>query len=322
MPGGLMLVSGGAGFIGSNLAEGLLARGERVRVVDNLSTGRRENVLALQKEFGPSLEFVEGDLCDPGVARGAVEGARVVFHVAALPSVPVSMENPVETTRHGVLATVNVLTAAKDAGVRRVVYSSSSSVYGGKGPFPQRETTEPRPLNPYAASKLCCEIYVRAFAEAFGLDGVSLRYFNVFGPRQPEAGPYSAVLPAFITRMLRGERPVIFGDGGQTRDFTYVSDVVAANVRAAGREAPLGGEVINIAAGRQTSLLELVAMINRDLGTDLAPVFRPERPGDCRASCADVTLAREKLGHEAECTVEKGLRSTIEYFRGLQGSAD
>ncbi len=318
MSDGLMLVTGGAGFIGSNLAEELLARGETVRIVDNLSTGRRENVAELQKKSGKSLEFIEGDLCDMETARRSVDGATVVFHVAALPSVPVSMENPVETTRHGVLATVNVLSAAKDAGVRQVVFSSSSSVYGGLGPFPQRESAPPRPQNPYAASKLCCEVYVRTFAEAFGLDAVSLRYFNVFGPRQPEKGSYSAVFPAFITRMLRGERPVIFGDGKQTRDFTCVSDVVAANIRAGEAAGPFAGEVVNIAAGRQTSLLDIVAMINRELGTDIAPVHEAERAGDVRDSFADVTLARELLGHEAACTVEKGLVPTIEYFRGLQ----
>jgi UDP-glucose 4-epimerase len=317
MSDGLMLVTGGAGFIGSNLAEELLARGETVRIVDNLSTGRRENAAGLQEKFGSSLDFVEGDLCDMETARRSVDGAGVVFHVAALPSVPVSMENPVETTRHGVLATVNVLAAAKDAGARRVVFSSSSSVYGGLGPFPQRESAPPRPANPYAASKLCCEIYVRAFAEAFGLDGISLRYFNVFGPRQPLHGPYSAVFPAFITRMLRGERPVIFGDGKQTRDFTYVADTVAANICAAGADRRFRGEVVNVAAGRHTSLLDLVAMINRRLGTGLDPVHDPERPGDVRDSFADVTLARELLGHEAEHAVEDGLGPTIEHFRGI-----
>ena len=321
MPDDLMLVTGGAGFIGSNLAEVLLARGGSagvVRVVDNLSTGTRENIVDLEEKFGSSIQFIEGDLCEPDVARRAVEGARVVFHVAALPSVPLSTESPVETTRHAILATVNVLTAAKESGVRRVVYSSSSSIYGGVGPFPQKETAEPRPKNPYAASKLCCEIYVRTFAEAFGLDGVSLRYFNVFGPRQPLRGPYAAVFPAFITRMLRGERPVIFGDGRQTRDFTYVSDVVAANVRAAEADDVFRGEAVNIAAGRRVSLLGLVAMLNSELGTDIEPVFEPERPGDVRTSHADLTLAREMLGHEAEYTVEKGLRPTIEYFRNLR----
>ncbi len=310
-PGGeLVLVTGGAGFIGSHVVEELVARGEHVRVVDNLLTGRRENV----QPFEGDVEFVEADLSLPEVARAACDGVGVVFHLAALPSVPVSMARPLETTRHGIVATANVLVAAKDAGARRAVFSSSSSVYGGEGQFPQREDSPPRPKSPYAATKLCCETYCRAFSEAFGLDTVCLRYFNVYGPRQPLAGPYSAVFPAFITRMLRGERPVVYGDGRQSRDFTFGADGGRANLLAAARPEPFAGESINVAAGRSVDLLELVGRINRRLGTALDPEFAPERPGDVRWSSADVTRARDLLGFRAEVDLDEGLARTIEFF--------
>lgn len=312
--GGRALVTGGAGFIGSNLVEALVFQGVDVRVVDNLSTGKRDN-LAL---FEDKIEFILGDLCDLEAARCACESVDCVYHVAALSSVPLSEERPLETTRHGVTATVNVLTAAKDAGVRRVVYSSSSSIYGGEGPFPQEEDAPPTPKGSYAVSKLCGELYVRVFAEAFGLDGVSLRYFNVFGPRQPVQGYYSAVLPAFISRMLKGERPVVFGDGLQTRDFTYVSDIVSANVRAGGCGRCFKGEVVNVAAGRETNLLELVEFLNRILETDLEPVHGAERPGDTRRSLGDPSRAKELLGHVVEVGVEEGLRKTVDYFRSVK----
>jgi len=311
--GAVSLVTGGAGFIGSHLVEALLARGERVRAIDNLSTGRRENL----GPFLERIEFIEGDLRDPEVASRGCRGVDCVYHVAALPSVPVSMERPLECAQHNVMATVNVLVAARDCGVRRVVYSSSSSVYGGEGPFPQREDAPPSPKNPYAASKLCGEVFARAFAEAFGLDCLCLRYFNVFGPRQPLKGPYSAVLPAFITRMLAGERPVIYGDGLQGRDFTYVSDVVRANLLAADASRRFRGEPVNVAANRETTLLELVAAINARLGTDLKPVFEPPRAGDVRHSRGDTSRARELLGFVSEVSVAEGLEKTIAYFRGV-----
>lgn len=316
MGGRKALVTGGAGFIGSNLVEELVARGDCVRVVDNLLTGKRENLAPFTRPGEESIEFIEGDLTDEGVARRACDGMEVVFHVAALAGVPHSMEDPAKTTRHNVLATVNVLAAAKDSGVRRVVFSSSSSIYGGEGPFPQREDAPPRPKNPYAASKLCCEWYCRTFAEAFGSDAVGLRYFNVFGPRQPVKSRYSAVFPAFITRMLGGGRPVIYGDGGTTRDFTYVADVVRANLLAAERAERFSGEVMNVGAGSRTSLLELVAMLNRMLGTDLAPVHEAERTGDVRDSLADITRARDLTGYVPGVGIEEGLRRTVEYFRG------
>ena len=313
---GTMLVTGGAGFIGSHLVEALVARGCVVRVVDNFLTGRQQNLAAVVDQ----IELLEGDLSDPETAREVCRGVAVIFHVAALPSVPVSMKQPLETHRHGATATINLLAAARAAGVRRVVYSSSSSVYGGQGPFPQTEENPARPCSPYAAAKRCGELYVRTFFHAFGLDGVSLRYFNVFGPRQPAGSTYAAVFPAFITRMLRGERPVIYGDGHQSRDFTYVEDVVSANVLAAARAEPLEGQEINVAAGRQTNLLELVALINKAMGTgtgtDLTPIHEGERPGDVRRSGADITLAREQLGYEPRVSLEDGLRQTIDYFRG------
>lgn len=319
MSSGKALVTGGAGFIGSNLVEALVSRGGEVRVVNNFLTGRRENLAPFVKPGGERIDFIEGDLTDPEVAARACDGVEVVYHLAALPGVPHSMERPAETARHNVLATVNVLAAAKDAGVRRVVFSSSSSVYGGDGPFPQREDAPPRPMSPYAASKLSCEWYCRTFAEAFGTDVVSLRYFNVFGPRQPVRSRYSAVFPAFITRMLRGERPVVHGDGHTTRDFTYVGDIVRANVLAAERGKPFAGEVINIGAGERTDLLELVSMLNRALGTDLEPVHEAERPGDVPDSLADTARARELLGYAPAVGIAEGLELTIDHFRARKG---
>ncbi len=309
------LVTGGAGFIGSNLVDALVSAGTAVRVVDNLSTGRLRNLDPVMDR----IEFIEGDLTRPDVAARACDGMEVVFHVAALAGVPFSMEQPVASDRNNVGATVNLLAAAKDAGCRRLVFSSSSSVYGGDGPFPQVETAEPRPKNPYAASKLCCEVYLRTFATAFGTDCVSLRYFNVYGPKQAVKSRYSAVFPAFITRMLRGEPPLVHGDGTQGRDFTYVSDVVRANMLAAEREAPFEGEAVNVAANRETNLLDLVAAVNAYLGTDIAPVFEPGRAGDVWHSRGDTTRAEELLGFKAEVSIEEGIGRTIEHLRAVVG---
>ena len=309
-----MLVTGGAGFIGSNLVEELVAREEPPRVVDNFLTGKRENLAG----FADGIELIEGDLCDPSVAARTCDGIDVVFHVAALPCAPLSTERPLDTMRNSVVATVNLLGAAKDAGVRRFIYSSSSSIYGGEGPLPQREDATPHPKSPYAASKLSCETYVRTFAEAFDMDTVSLRYFNVFGPRQPVRSRYSAVVPAFISRMLCGERPVIYGDGLQSRDFTYVSNVVRANLLAAEREERFEGEVLNIAAGRRTSVVELVNLLNQVLGTSLEPVHEDERPGDVRSTLADISRAREMIGYVPEVDIKEGLRETVEHFRKLE----
>jgi len=313
-----MLVTGGAGFIGSNLVEELVRRGEDVRVADNFLTGKRENLAGVLDR----IELVEADLSEFEAARAVCRGVDVIFHLAALPSVPVSMERPLDTTRHNIVATANLLVAARDAGARRLVFSSSSSVYGGEGESPQREDSPPSPKSPYAAAKLCCEVYVRTFCEAFGMDAVCLRYFNVFGPRQPPGGPYSAVFPAFITRMLAGEPPVIYGDGHQSRDFTYVSNVVRANLLAARRSGPLAGEAVNVAGGNETSLLELVDLLNATMATSLAPVFEPERPGDVKRSRADISRASELLGYEPEVGFEEGLRRTVEYFRQMDSECN
>jgi UDP-glucose 4-epimerase len=308
-----VLVTGGAGFIGSHLVDALVARGAAVRVVDNLSSGKLENLTSVMDR----IEFVEADLTDADVAARACEDVEVVFHIAALGGVPASMERPLDYVRHNVMATANILVGAKDSAVRRIVFSSSSSVYGGEGPFPQRETAEPLPRDPYAASKLNCEIFLKTFATAFGTDCVSLRYFNVYGPRQSMEGHYAAVFPAFISRMLKGEAPVIYGDGLQTRAFIYVSDVVRANLLAMDREAPLAGEVMNVAGDGRVNVLDIVRSINTALGTDIAPTHTDSRPGDVRDSWADVARAKDLLGFSAEVSIDEGVGRTIEHFRSM-----
>jgi len=307
---GNALVTGGAGFIGSHLVEALVARGANVRVVDNLSTGRRENLASVEKR----IEFIEADLSDADVAARACDGMEVVFHVAALGGAPASMERPLDYVRHNVVATANVLVAAKVSGVRRIVFSSTSSIYGGEGPFPQRETAEPRPKHPYAASKLCCEVYLQTFATVFGVDCVALRYFNVYGPRQPVKSQYSAVFPAFISRILEGRPPIVHGDGLQTRAFSYVSDVVRANISAADREAPFAGEVINVAGGDPVSVLDIARCVNVALGTDIGPVHSDPRPGDVRDSMADLERAKALLGFTPQVGIDEGVASTVKYF--------
>jgi UDP-glucose 4-epimerase len=305
-------VTGGAGFIGSHLVEALVARGAMVRVVDNLSTGRRENL----SHVAAAIDFVEGDLTDPDVAASVCDDVKAVFHLAAQASVPESMARPTESVRHNLIATVNILAAARDAAVPRTVLSSSSSVYGnGGGASPKREDARLRPGNPYAASKASCEVYAGMFAAAFGVDSVCLRYFNVYGPRQAADGPYSAVFPALLSRMLEGRRPVVHGDGRQTRDFVYVDDVVRANLLAAERKGPFRGKAINIALGKCVSVLDIVSEINKALGTDLAPVHVGPRPGDVRDSCGDIRLAGELLGYVPRVDVDEGLRRTTEHFR-------
>lgn len=305
--GGRVLVSGGAGFIGSHLVEALLARGRRVRVVDNLSTGHRENLAHL----GGAFEWIEGDLADFEVCRAAADGSEVVLHQAAIPSVPRSVREPRESHASGPTATLNLLEAARLAGARRFVFAASSSAYGDTDELPKHEGMMPDPLSPYAAGKLAGEHYVRVYARTMGLDGVSLRYFNVFGPRQDPSSPYSGVISIFARSMAEGRRPVIHGDGSQTRDFTYVANAVRANLRAVEAEGPLGGEALNVGTGRQISLLGLVAAINRSLGTDLEPEFRPARAGDVRDSEASLARAREVLGYEPEVDFEEGLRRTL-----------
>ncbi len=304
---GLVLVSGGAGFIGSHLVEALLARGRRVRVVDNLATGHRANLAHL----GDAYEWLQGDLADFAVAREAARGAEYVLHQAAIPSVPRSVAEPLGSHASGPTATINLLEAARLAGARRFMFAASSSAYGDTEELPKHEAMMPTPLSPYAAGKLAGEHYVRVYARTMGLDGVSLRYFNVFGPRQDPSSPYSGVISLFARLMAEGERPVIYGDGGQTRDFTYVANVVDANLRAMDAARPLGGEALNVGTGARISLLDLVAALNRALGTALEPEFRPARPGDVRDSLASLDRARATLGFEPAVGFEEGLRRTL-----------
>lgn len=311
-----ILVTGGAGFIGSHIVTALVERGDSVRVLDNLDTGKRENLAHLADQ----VELLVGDLTDANVIAKAVTGVEVVFHQAALASVPRSVAAPLDTNAVCVTGTVNVLDAARKAGVRRVVYAGSSSAYGNDPKPAKSETDLPAPLSPYAAAKLSAEYYCRAFTETFGLETVTIRYFNVFGPRQDPNSEYSAVIPIFVSKMIRGERPTVYDDGRQSRDFTYVSDIVRGNLLAADAPA-VAGKVINVATGKQFTLLDLVASINQVLGTHIEPVFAPARPGDVRESLADISLARKLLGFEPAVSFDEGLNKSIAYYRELEKGA-
>lgn len=310
----LYLVTGGAGFIGSHIAEALLRRGARVRVFDNLSTGKRENLKALRERGGRRLEIVAGDLRDLGAVRRAVRGARYVLHQGALPSVARSVRDPVTTHHVNVDGTLHVLVAARDAGVERLVYASSSSVYGDSPRLPKVESQPPSPQSPYAASKLAGEQYCALFNRLYGLRTVALRYFNVFGPGQDPSSQYAAVVPRFVTALLRGRRPVIYGDGRQSRDFTYVSDVVRANLLACRAPARACGQAYNVAGGRRVSLLDLLCEIARLVGTRPRPRFEARRPGDVRHSLAAVGRARRRLGYQPRMRLREGLRRTLQAF--------
>lgn len=304
------LVTGGAGFIGSHIASALVERGDRVRVLDNFNTGKRGNLDRIAKH----VEVIEGDLTDRAAVERAVNGVDVVFHQAALASVPRSVAQPLDTNAACVTGTLNVLDTARQSGVRRVVYAASSSAYGDQPVPVKSERLMPAPISPYAAAKLAGEFYCQAFTATYGLATVALRYFNVFGPRQDPQGAYAAVIPKFIVEMLAGRRPTIFGDGKQSRDFVYVGDVVRANLLAAESENAVG-RVINIASGRQYNLLDVVAAINRALGTQIQPSFAEPRVGDVRDSLADIRLANELLGYEPSVSFDEGLQRTIEDFR-------
>lgn len=308
------LVTGGAGFIGSHIATALVAQGEDVIVLDNLSTGRRENLAHLAGR----ITLHVGDLLDRDGLAQVLAGVEVVYHQAALASVPRSVAAPLDTHAACVTGTLNLLDLAHTAGVRRVIYAGSSSAYGDQPHMSKRESDLPRPLSPYAAAKLAGESYCQAFTASYGMETVVLRYFNVFGPRQDPNGEYSAVIPKFVTAMVQGKRPTIFGDGLHSRDFTYVDNVVRGNLAAATAPAAVG-RVINVACGQQFTLLQLVAAINEVLDTKVEPIFSDRRPGDIRASLADISVARTVLGYEPVVSFEEGLQRSIEYYLALTG---
>jgi nucleoside-diphosphate-sugar epimerase len=303
------VVTGGAGFIGSHIVEALLARGESVRIADDFSSGRRENVPARK-----DVEVVEGDVADQAVATRAVAGCDIVIHQAAIPSVPKSVADPLGSNRANVDATLQVLVAARDAGVRRVVFAGSSSVYGNSPTLPKREDMRAAPLSPYALQKLVSEQYCQMFTKLYGLETVTTRYFNVFGPRQQPGSPYSGVISLFIESFATGRAPHIHGDGRQTRDFTFVTDV-ARGVLAAATAPNAAGEVINLAVGGRISLLELVRALQVIFKSDLEPTFGPEREGDVKDSQADIFRARQLLAFEPAVPFDDGLRQTVEWYR-------
>jgi len=312
MAGVSCLVTGGAGFIGSHVAERLVAEGHRVRVVDNLSTGDERNLEAVRAD----VEFVLGDLTEPAVCRAVTAGVEVVFHLAALPSVPRSMADPWESYEHNCTATMRLLLAAREAGVRRLVYSGSSSVYGDTEVLPKREDSEPLPRSPYAAAKLAGEQLVLAFARAGLIEGVSLRYFNVFGPRQSPDSAYAAVIPAFLAAAASGVAAPVYGDGHQTRDFTYVDNVVDANLLAAfGDRDAVSGVACNVGAGQRSSLLELLAMIEEITQRPVPARHGPAREGDVRHSQASLERAACTLGFEPRISLREGLERTWQWFQ-------
>jgi UDP-glucose 4-epimerase len=309
------LVTGVAGFIGRSIAAALVARGDSVRGIDSFNTGKRANLAGLE-----AMEFIEGDLADPDACAQACAGVEIVFHEAALASVPRSVADPIATNRNCVDATLNLLVAARPAGVRRVIYAGSSSAYGDTPTLPKHEGMLPNPISPYAVAKLAGELYMRAFARVYGLETVVLRYFNVFGPYQDPTSQYSGVLAIFCQRMLAGEQPTIYGDGGQSRDFTYIDNVVHANLLAA--EAPaqeVSGSVVNIAVGKRFTLNETFALLCELTGYKGKPVYAPQRAGDIRDSLADIRLAGELIGYEPIVDFREGLRRTVEWYRAGGG---
>lgn len=306
------LVTGGAGFIGSHIAEALVRRGDRVRVLDNFSTGHRKNL----ESFWDGIDLIEGDVLDAAAVARSVEGVDCIFHEAALASVQWSIDRPLDSHAACATGTVNLLDAARRSGVRRLVFAGSAAAYGDQPASSKRETDVVDPLSPYAAAKLASEHYCHAFTAAYGLETVVLRYFNIFGPRQDPASSYSAVIPLFITAMLSGKQPVVFGDGRQSRDFCFVGDVARANLLAADADNA-AGRVFNIANGRSTDLLTLLEILNRLLGTDVQPRREAARIGDIRESMADISQARKWLCYEPTVDFEEGLRRSIDYYRTI-----
>ena len=306
------LVTGGAGFIGSHLAEELVRRGERVRVVDSFITGKRDNLKHI-----PGVELIEGDLADLAVAQRAVAGVDYVLHQAAIPSVPRSVQDPITSNRANIDASLNVLVAARDAGVRRLVYAGSSSAYGDTPTLPKVETMGTAPLSPYALQKLVAEQYCQMFTRLYGLETATIRYFNVFGPRQDPSSPYSGVISLFIRALVEGRQPTIYGDGEQTRDFTYVANVVDGVLRAC--TAPdASGEVINVATGGRISLNQLFDALKGLTGADVSPLYAEPRAGDVRDSQADISKARRLLGYQPLVALDQGLEQTVAWFRRTQ----
>ena len=305
-----ILVTGGAGFIGSHLAEALVKRGHRVRVLDNFFSGRRDNLVSVRGD----VEILRGDCADPAAAKRAVRAVEMVYHEAAVPSVPRSVKDPVLSHRANATATLTMLVAARDAGVRRFVYAGSSSVYGDQAGRAKREDMTPRPLSPYAVGKLMGEHYLRVFARLYGLETLTLRYFNVFGPRQDPGSPYSGVISRFATTLLEGGAPLIYGDGGQSRDFTYVANVVDGNLRAL-RARGLKGQSVNLATGHRVTLKQLLRAIAREAGHPAVARHVAPRAGDIRHSLADIRQARALLGYRPKVRFEDGLRLTVDWYR-------
>ncbi|HUO17035.1 MAG TPA: SDR family oxidoreductase [Verrucomicrobiae bacterium] len=308
----LSLITGIGGFIGSSIARALLARGSEVRGIDNFSTGKRDNITGILD----LIEFQEADILDLDAMRRACTGVDFVFHEAAIPSVPKSVQDPLGSNQANIDGTVNVLIAARDAKVKRVVYAASSAAYGDTPTLPKHEEMRPDPISPYAVAKLASEHYMTSFYRCYGLETVSLRYFNIFGPRQDPSSPYSGVLAKFITTMLRGVPPMIFGDGEQSRDFTYIDNAVAANLLAC--EAPatqVAGQVFNVATGRRVSLNEIFQLLRKLTGYSGKPEYRGEREGDIKHSLADISRAEAALGYKPTVDFEEGLRRTVEWYR-------
>jgi nucleoside-diphosphate-sugar epimerase len=307
-----VLVTGGAGFIGSHLTEALLKKSYGVRVLDNFSTGKRENLVFSEKYT--SLKIIEGDICDLNICQKAVKGVDFVFHQAALPSVQRSVEDPLISHAVNAGGTLNILVASRDAGVKRVMYAASSSVYGDTPALPKIEEMPPQPLSPYALQKYVGEQYCRLFSQLYGLETVALRYFNIFGPKQDPDSVYSAVIPKFITAFLQGNPPQVFGDGEQSRDFTYIDNVVQANLLAMSADH-LHGEVFNVACGEKTSLNQLIDIIKGILGSKVSAVYHEPRQGDVKHSLADITKGKNLVNYFPQVDIKKGLEKTVEYFK-------
>jgi len=306
------LVTGGAGFIGSNITDALVEAGEDVRVLDNFYTGKRQNIAHLDGK----IELIEGDLRNPDHVKRAVDGIEFVLHQGAVPSVPRSVADPVTAHEVNITGTLNLLLASRHSGVRRIVFASSSSVYGDTPTLPKREDMIPNPLSPYATNKITGEYYMKNFQALFGIQTISLRYFNVFGPRQDPESKYAAVIPIFIQALSRGEQPTIFGDGLQSRDFTFVRNVIDANLKACHAPESATGKVYNIACGQRYTLLELLDCLNRIMGTNIEPILAEPRPGDVKHSQADIAAAKQNLGYDPRPDFIDELKQTVHWFTG------